>query len=194
MEKPCGFGARWFGLASAIVLVLGGAGCEKSPPQKWPGPCEAMWTIYHVVEVGGFSMVTPVSQGNGRLMTFSYDERGLVTRIQDDQENDGQIDFQRLIFYDEQNRVVREALDDGGDDTIEAERVYVYHSDGSSMGYSSEHSQTGELVEVAHQRPLRRLWEQCQGECVYDEVGNLLEDKDRNSQDAIYYSYECWQQ
>ena len=37
-----------------------------------------------------------------------------------------------------------------------------------------------------------RLWSRCQGECVYDDHGNMLVDRDPAGGDSLRYFYDCW--
>mgnify|MGYP006928178062 CR=1 FL=1 len=39
----------------------------------------------------------------------------------------------------------------------------------------------------------QRLWSRCQGECVYDDFGNMLVDRDPAGGDSLRYFYDCWQ-
>ena len=39
----------------------------------------------------------------------------------------------------------------------------------------------------------QRLWSRCHGECVYDDAGNMLSDRDPAGGDTLRYFYDCWE-
>ena len=183
----------WMG--GLLVGVCLWIGCEsESPGQKWPGPCEAKWAVYQVLEVGPWRIPTPLTDGPVRRMRYGYDASGYLARIESDRDDDGVWDNRVLLYHDEHGRVIREVFDRGADDTMDEERAFSYSEEGVPTGFY-RHEGVDALqpmeMEPGH-TPMMRLWEVCQGECTYDAHGNMLEDRDLYKQDAVYYDYSCW--
>lgn len=130
-------------LVLLALLAPLAAACTPELKQRWPGPCEARWSLYERVTFLHVGWTTPVLQGPPRVMRFTWDDQQRLIQMEDDADGDGIMD------------------------------VTVSYRDRPAE--SAPH-----------------IWSACQGECVWDEHGNLLQDSAPDGQDVLRYDYGCW--
>ncbi len=178
-----------------VALALLAVSCQEEPARLHPGPCFAEWTVYKAVSLGPWRLRLPVSEGDARRMTFTYDEQGRLARVDDDYDQDGALEHRIDLVRDTQGRVIAQYFDRGADGVIEVSAAFTYGAyDTAEAVIDTLDEGTGELqrrVEVGG-APMGGIWERCYGQCAYDGAGNLLEDRDPAGGDVIRYFHECW--
>jgi len=129
-----------------------------------------------VLKVGGHRFATPFLQGEVRVMTYTWNEAGLLTQLEDDDDNDGVPESRVTLVYDDRGQLVTRSLDMGADGQIDE----VLHFD--------KH----EVTQYYSPSTVTNIWSRCQGVCSYDVHGNMLEDRATSNEDVLTYDYSCW--
>lgn len=157
-------------LLAALLAAASACFAEPEPGQRWPGPCEARWDLYETLRIRSARWVTPFREGPPRVMRFTWDAQGLLSRIDDDHDGDGAVEVTTFLRRDDRGRLLRLEVDRGADGTLESSQP----------------------VEPDTPEETQRIWSHCQGVCTWDHHGNLLIDSAADGQDVLRYDYGCW--